>query len=78
LSVSSYTSALEQQAISLRLHGQRCAETLGMGDRQRGLTDQQNSVDDRINQQKDELAHQYGDGSRGMSLDEYNHMLAAL
>lgn len=49
-----------------------------MGDRQRGLTDQQNSVDDRANQQKVELANQYGDGSRGMSLDEYNLKLAAL
>lgn len=78
LAVSTYTSALEQQVKTLRQQGQRSAATLGMGDRQRGLTDQQNSVDDRINQQKVELANQYGDGSRGMSLDEYNLKLAAL
>ncbi|MDU8454808.1 phage tail tape measure protein [Pseudomonas syringae group sp. J254-4] len=78
LAVSTYTSALEQQVKTLRQQGLRSAATLGMGDRQRGLTDQQNSIDDRINQQKVELANQYGDGSRGMSLDEYNLKLAAL
>lgn len=78
LAVSTYTSALEQQVKTLRQQGQRSAATLGMGDRQRGLTDQQNSVDDRANQQKVELANQYGDGSRGMSLDEYSLKLAAL
>uniref|UniRef100_UPI000463E3BB phage tail tape measure protein n=1 Tax=Pseudomonas syringae TaxID=317 RepID=UPI000463E3BB len=78
LAVSTYTSALEQQVKTLRQQGQRSAATLGMGDRQRGLADQQNSVDDRANQQKVELANQYGDGSRGMSLDEYNLKLAAL
>ena len=78
LAVSTYTSALEQQVKTLREKGQRSAATLGMGDRQRGLADQQNSVDDRMNQQKVELANQYGDGSRGMSLDEYNLKLAAL
>ncbi|MBD8804611.1 phage tail tape measure protein [Pseudomonas syringae] len=78
LAVSTYTDALSQQVKTLRQQGQRSAATLGMGDRQRGLTDQQNSVDDRANQQKVELANQYGDGSRGMSLDEYNLKLAAL
>ncbi|WP_122586638.1 phage tail tape measure protein [Pseudomonas viridiflava] len=78
LAVSTYTSALEQQVKTLREQGQRSAATLGLGDRQRGLADQQNSVDDRMNQQKVELANQYGDGSRGMSLDEYNLKLAAL
>ncbi|QXG35483.1 phage tail tape measure protein [Pseudomonas viridiflava] len=78
LAVSTYTSALEQQVKTLREQGQRSAATLGMGDRQLGLADQQNSVDDRMNQQKVELANQYGDGSRGMSLDEYNLKLAAL
>lgn len=78
LAVAAYTGALEQQVKTLREQGQRSASSLGMGDRQRGLTDQQNSLDDRINQQKVELANQYGDGSRGMSLDEYNLKLAAL
>lgn len=78
LAVQTYTSALEQQVKTLREQGQRSAATLGMGDRQRGLYEQQNGIDDRINQQKVELANQYGDGSRGMSLDEYNQKLAAL
>lgn len=76
--VQTYTSALEQQVKALRLQGQRSAEGLGLGDRQRGLQDQQNGITDRINQQKLDLANQYGDGSRGMSLDEYNQKLAAL
>lgn len=76
--VQTYTSALDQQVKALRLQGQRSAEGLGLGDRQRGLQDQQNSIADRINQQKLDLANQYGDGSRGMSLDEYNQKLAAL
>lgn len=76
--VQTYTSALDQQVKALRLQGQRSAEGLGMGDRQRGLQDQQDGISDRINQQKLDLANQYGDGSRGMSLDEYNQKLAAL
>ncbi|MGG5223521.1 phage tail tape measure protein [Pseudomonas syringae pv. coryli] len=78
LAVAAYTGALEQQVKTLREQGQRSASSLGMGDRQRGLFDQQNSIDDRVNQQKLQLADQYGDGSRGMSLDEYNQKLAAL
>ncbi len=42
------------------------------------MTDQQNGIDDRFNQQRLELANQYGDGSRGMNLDEYNAKLKAL
>ncbi|WP_397448128.1 phage tail tape measure protein [Pseudomonas sp. NA-150] len=76
--VKVYTDALQQQVITLRNQGQRAANGLGQGDRERGLTDQQNSVDDRFNQQKLELANQYGDGSRGMSIDEYNAKLKAL
>ncbi|MGE8436825.1 MAG: phage tail tape measure protein [Pseudomonas palmensis] len=76
--VQTYTSALDQQVKALRLQGQRSAEGLGLGDRQRGLQDQQDGISDRINQQKLDLANQYGDGSRGMSLDEYNQKLAAL
>ncbi|MGY2199024.1 phage tail tape measure protein [Pseudomonas gingeri] len=78
LAVKTYTDALQQQVETLRLQGQRAAGGLGLGDRQRGLQDQQNAIDDRINQQKLDLANQYGDGSRGMSLDEYNQKLAAL
>jgi len=78
LAVQTYTSALQQQVDTLRQQGQRAAAGLGQGDRQRGLTDQQNAIDDRINSQKLDLANQYGDGSRGMSLDEYTKKLAAL
>lgn len=78
LAVNTYTSALQQQVDTLRQQGLRAASSLGQGDRQRALTDQQNGIDDRFNQQRLELANQYGDGSRGMSLDEYNQKLAAL
>ncbi len=78
LAVQTYTSALQQQVDTLRQQGLRAASGLGQGDRQRGLTDQQNGIDDRFNQQRLELANQYGDGSRGMSLDEYTQKLAAL
>ena len=78
LAVNTYTSALQQQVETLRQQGLRAASGLGQGDRQRGLTDQQNGIDDRFNQQSLELANQYGDGSRGMSLDEYNQKLKAL
>ncbi|TWC27717.1 MULTISPECIES: phage tail tape measure protein [unclassified Pseudomonas] len=78
LAVQTYTSALKQQVDTLQQQGLRAASGLGQGDRQRGLTDQQNGIDDRFNQQRLELANQYGDGSRGMSLDEYTQKLAAL
>lgn len=76
--VQTYTDALDQQVLALRLQGRRAADGLGLGDRQRGLQDQQNGITDRMNQQRLDLANQYGDGSRGMSLDEYNQKLAAL
>lgn len=76
--VQTYTDALDQQVLALRQQGQRSADSLGLGDRQRGLQDQQNGITDRMNQQRLDLANQYGDGSRGMSLDEYNQKLAAL
>ncbi|WP_047934299.1 phage tail tape measure protein [Pseudomonas putida] len=76
--VQTYTDALDQQVLALRQQGQRSAASLGLGDRQRGLQDQQNGITDRMNQQRLDLANQYGDGSRGMSLDEYNQKLAAL
>lgn len=78
LAVKTYTDALQQQVETLRSQGARDAASIGMGDRARGLTGQQNAIDDRFNQQRLELANQYGDGSRGMSLDEYNQKLRAL
>lgn len=76
--VTTYSSALQQQVKTLREQGQRAAAGIGLGDRQRDLMSQQNGIDDRFNQQKLDLANQYGDGSRGMSLDEYTQKLAAL
>jgi len=78
LAVQTYTSALQQQVDTLRQQGLRAASSLGQGDRQRRLTDQQNSIDDKSNAQRIDLANQYGDGSRGMSLDEYNAKLKAI
>jgi len=76
--VNTYSSALQQQVKTLREQGQRAAAGIGLGDRQRDLMSQQNGIDDRFNQQKLDLANQYGDGSRGMSFDEYTQKLAAL
>lgn len=76
--VKTYTDALHNQVETLRQQGRQAAATLGMGDRQSSLYQAQNAIDDRVNQQKLDLANQYGDGSRGMSLDEYNQKLAAL
>lgn len=76
--VKTYTDALNSQVATLRQQGRQAAATLGMGDRQSGLYQAQNAIDDRVNQQKLDLANQYGDGSRGMSLDEYQQKLAAL
>jgi lambda family phage tail tape measure protein len=78
LAVNTYTRALQQQVDTLRQQGLRAASGLGQGDRQRGLRDQQNGIDDRFDQQRLELANQYGDGARGMNLDEYTKKLAAL
>jgi lambda family phage tail tape measure protein len=78
LAIQTYTDALQQQVVTLRQQGQRDAAGLGMGDRQRGLSNQFDGIDDRANQQRIDLANQYGDGSRGMSLDEYNAKLKAV
>ncbi|MHA6128921.1 phage tail tape measure protein [Pseudomonas fluorescens group sp. PF-1] len=78
LAIQTYTDALNQQNITLRQQGQREAESLGMGDRQKGLQSQFNGIDDKANAQRIDLANQYGDGSRGMSLDEYNAKLKAV
>jgi lambda family phage tail tape measure protein len=76
--VKTYTDALNNQVETLRQQGRQAAATLGMGDRQSSLYQAQNAIDDRVNSQKLDLANQYGDGSRGMSLDEYQQKLAAL
>ena len=76
--VRTYTDALQQQVITLRDQGQRAAATLGMGDRQQSLYASQNAITDRFNTSRRELADQYSDGSRGMSLEEYQRKLKAL
>ncbi|HBP0340002.1 TPA: phage tail tape-measure protein, partial [Pseudomonas aeruginosa] len=76
--VKAYSDALQQQQDALALQGQRAAAAVGMGAQQRRLFDQRGSLDDRLAQQRLDLASQYGDGSRGMSLDEYNDKLKAL
>ncbi|HCF4092131.1 phage tail length tape measure family protein [Pseudomonas aeruginosa] len=76
--VKAYSDALQQQQDALALQGQRAAAAVGMGAQQRRLFDQRGSLDDRFAQQRLDLASQYGDGSRGMSLDEYNDKLNAL
>ncbi|MGY2258113.1 phage tail tape measure protein [Pseudomonas sp. SDO55104_S430] len=78
LAIKTYTDALQQQVTTLRQQGQREAAGIGMGDRQKGLQSQFNGIDDRANQQRIDLANQYGDGSRGMSLEEYNAKLKAV
>jgi len=78
LAIKTYTDALQQQAVTLRQQGQRDAAGLGMGDRQKALQGQFNGIDDKANAQRIDLANQYGDGSRGMSLDEYNAKLKAV
>lgn len=76
--VKTYTDALTQQYDALVQQGARAAAAVGMGANQRNLFEQQNNLDDRLAQQRLDLASQYGDGSRGMSLDEYNAKLKAL
>jgi lambda family phage tail tape measure protein len=78
LAIKTYTDALQQQVVTLRNQGQRDAAGLGQGDRQKALSGQFNSIDDKANAQRIDLANQYGDGSRGMSLDEYNAKLKAV
>ena len=76
--VQTYTYALKQQYDVLAQQGARAAAAVGMGANQRNLFEQQNNLDDRLAQQRLELASQYGDGARGMSLDEYNAKVKAL
>jgi lambda family phage tail tape measure protein len=78
LVIKTYTDALNQQNITLRQQGQRDAAGIGQGDRQKALSGQFNGIDDKANAQRIDLANQYGDGTRGMNLDEYNAKLKAV
>lgn len=76
--VKAYADALQQQQDALALQGERATAAVGMGAQQRRLFEQRGNLDDRFTQQRLDLASQYGDGSRGMSLDEYNDKLQKL
>ncbi|HEK1246147.1 TPA: phage tail length tape measure family protein [Pseudomonas aeruginosa] len=76
--VKAYADALQQQQDALALQGERAAAAVGMGAQQRRLFEQRGNLDDRFTQQRLDLASQYGNGSRGMSLDEYNDKLQKL
>ncbi|HEK2408852.1 TPA: phage tail length tape measure family protein [Pseudomonas aeruginosa] len=76
--VKAYADALQQQQDALALQGERAAAAVGMGAQQRRLFEQRGNLDDRFTQQRLDLASQYGDGSRAMSLDEYNDKLQKL
>ncbi|MDF5999794.1 hypothetical protein P4050_15875 [Pseudomonas aeruginosa] len=75
--VKAYSDALQQQQDALALQGQRAAAAVGMGAQQRRLFDQRGSLDDRFAAAPGP-GEPGGDGSRGMSLDEYNDKLQKL
>lgn len=76
--VTAYTDALNAQVVALQQQGARNAASVGMGSSQKAIFDQLNAVTDKINSQRLQLATQYGDGSKGMSLEEYQLKLQAL
>lgn len=76
--INEYRKALEQQVESLRKQGERAVSGLGQGTRRRGLNDSLNSIDDKFDTESLNLASQYGDGSRGMSFEEYSSKLEDL
>lgn len=76
--VETYTRALQAELDTLEKQGLRAANTIGLGTRQQQLFEELNRLEDRLNQRKIELANQYGDGSRGMSLDEFQQKMQAL
>lgn len=76
--VNTYKDALDAQLEALQQQGARNAASVGMGASQKAIFDQISGLTDKLNSQRLQLANQYGDGSRGMSLDEYNLKLKAL
>lgn len=78
LAISSYTDALNQQNAALQRAGQRAAAGVGQGDRQASLTGSLNSIEDRANQQRLDLARDKADKSRNMSAEEYQAKLDAI
>lgn len=78
LAVNTYTSALQLQVATLRQQGLQAAAGVGQSDRERSLNSDLIGIDKTSNAEQKNLADQYGDGSRGMSLDEYNEKLKAV
>lgn len=77
-SIRTYIDALDQQNKALRDQGIRAAAGVGQGQRQRELNNSLNGIQDSANNKRLELANQYGDGSRGMSFEEYQEKLKAV
>lgn len=77
-SIRTYVDALDQQNKALRDQGIRAAAGVGQGQRQRELNNSLNGIQDSANNKRLELANQYGDGSRGMSFEEYQEKLKAV
>jgi len=78
LAVKVYTDALDAQLTALQQQGLRNAASVGMGASQKAIYDQISSLTDKLNEQRRQLADQYGDGARNMSLEEYSQKLKAL
>ncbi len=76
--MKAYADACSSSKMLSRCRGSGAAAAVGMGAQQRRLFEQRGNLDDRFTQQRLDLASQYGDGSRGMSLDEYNDKLQKL
>ncbi|QKJ73483.1 phage tail tape measure protein [Pseudomonas rhodesiae] len=77
-SITTYVQALAQQQRALELAGQRAVLGVGQGDRQKALSGELNSQQDRFAQQSLELANQKSDPSRNMSEEEFKRKSQAL
>lgn len=78
VAIQSYVDALDRQADALRRQGERAATGLGMGDRQASLSGALDSIEDRANQQRLDLARDQADKARNMSAEEYQQKLDAI
>lgn len=77
-SITTYVQALAQQQRALELAGQRAVLGVGQGDRQKALSGELNSQQERFAQQSLELANQKSDPSRNMSEEEFKRKSQAL
>lgn len=76
--VDAYVASLNQQIEAERVAGARQVAAVGQGDSEKALSSKLDQNDSNFARQQTQLASQYGDGSRGMSTDEYTQKLAAL